>query len=282
MLGAEAVSKLRLNLARSRDDGGVATLQWTPSPLRNATYRVQRRSGQEPFVDVGTTAGTSFRDVLPRSMARHYEYQVIAVSRWGIAGVPSAVAPADVPCTLRPSEPNILGAAPDDATDRAIRVRIAPNDPDESVTAYKVMRDGALAGEAQAAAGGGEIVFVDRDRDPAKTYRYTAVAVNPAGASEPSRAVSAGAVKLTVEAPANLRAAAGPKGVTLTWAAPAGGTCTVQRRAGAGAPVVLSGSTRSGTFLDVSAIAGVAYTYEVSATDAAGNTSDFASTSITP
>jgi hypothetical protein len=285
ILGAQVISKLALNLGRSRDDGGVVTLQWNAVPLREASYRIRRRAGQEPFVDVGVTSATTWRDVVPRSRARTYQYEVVAVTRWGIAGSPTPAIAAPVACTLRASQPNVLGAAPDAEVDRAIRVRIAPNLPDESVSTYRIFRDGALAGEVHAPQQPqSELFFLDQGRDPKRPqpHRYTVIAVNPAGASEESRAVTAGALQLTVGAPAQARATKDARGVTLAWTAVPGSTYCVQRRTGNSPQVALAGNLQSGTYLDAAAFTGVAYVYEITAVDAAGNVSDPAIVNITP
>jgi hypothetical protein len=286
VLGIETLSRLAVNLGKTRDDGGVVKLEWTAVPLRDVTYRIRRRAGQEAFVDVGAASPNmaAYRDVVPRSKARTYEYQVVPVSRWGIAGEPTASIAAAVPSTLRASQPNILAAAPDAEVDRAIRVRFAPNAAEESVFAYRILRDGAVAGEVTAAAQQGELFFLDKGREPRKTHRYTIIAVNPVGASEESRPVSADALQLTVAAPANSKAAADPRGVAISWTAVPGCTYTIQRKSGAAPFVIVAGNLRAptATHLDASAIAGVSYTYDITAMDSIGNISDPATVTIKP
>ncbi len=281
------LSRLRLNLARARDDGGVVTLRWTATPgLKGVTYRIQRKYGDLDWVEVGVTRAnqTTHRDVLPRSMARTYSYRVLAVTRWGVEGAPSAVVSAAVPSTVRPGVPNVLAAAPDRATDRAIRVRIDPNPADESVTAYRVLRDGAPVGVVAAAAGA-ELVYLDSGLVPDRSYRYEVVAETAAGLkSDPSRRLSAVALKLATAAPTELRATAEAGGVRLAWKAAAdAASYTVQRRTAPGAPPqILAGGLRGTVaYLDVTAMPTKSYVYEVLAADAFGNISPAAAASVT-
>ncbi len=281
------LSRLRLNLARSRDDGGVVSLRWAAtSGLKDVTYRIQRKYGDLGWVEVGVTRAnqTTFRDVLPRSMARTYSYRVLAVTRWGVEGPPSAVVSAAVPSTVRPGVPNLLAAAPDRVADRAIRVRIDPNPADESVTTYRVFRDGAPVG-AVAAAAGAELVYLDSGLVPNRTYRYEVVAETGAGLkSAPSRALTAVALKLSSAAPAGLGATAEAGGVRLAWTAAADAVSyTVQRRSAAGAPPqILAGRLQGvATYLDVTAMPARSYVYEVRAIDAFGNVSSASTASVT-
>lgn len=281
------LSKLRLNLLRSRDDGGVAVLRWgAVTGLKDVTYRVQRKHGDLDWVDIGVTPPnqTAFRDVLPRSMARTYSYRITAVTRWGVEGPPSPVVTAAVPSTVRPGVPNVLAAAPDRATDRAIRVRIDASPSDESVTTYRVLRDGAPVGAVTAAAGA-ELAFLDTGLAAGRSYRYEVVAETAAGLkSPPSRAMSAVALKLAAAAPTELRATAEAGGVRLAWKAAAdAASYTVQRRTAPDAPPqILAGGLRNVVaYLDVTAMAARSYVYEVLATDAFGNVSPAAAASVT-
>jgi hypothetical protein len=280
------LSKLRLNLLRSRDDGGVAVLRWTPvAGLKDVSYKIQRRYGNLDWADVGTThaGGTTFRDVLPRSMARTYSYRVMAVSRWGIVGPPSAVITAEVPSTVRPGVPNLLAAAPDRIMDRAIRVRIDPNPADESVVTYRILRDGAAVG-AVAASAEAELAFVDPGLVPGRSYRYQIVAVTRTGLeSGPSRTLAAVPVQLAAAAPSGLTATVEASGVRLSWsAAPGAVSYCVQRRSAPDTPTqILAGGLRGAvTWLDVTAMPGRSYTYEVLATDEFGNVSTAATAGV--
>lgn len=281
------LSRLRLNLARARDDGGVATLRWSATPvLKGVTYRVQRKYGDLDWVEVGVTSPgqTTFRDVLPRSMARTYSYRVLAVTRWGVEGPPSAVVSAAVPSTVRPGVPNLLAAAPDRAADRAIRLRIDPNPADESVTTYRVFRDGTAVGVVTAAAGA-ELSFLDSGLAANRTYRYEVVAETTAGLqSAPSRSMSAVALKLASAAPAGFGATLEAGGVRLAWTANAdAASYTVQRRSAAGAPPqILAGGLRGvAAFLDITAMPSRTYVYEILATDAFGNVSAASTANVT-
>jgi hypothetical protein len=282
------LSKLRLNLLRSRDDGGVVALQWTAvSQLKDVSYKLQRKYGDLDWVDIGTTppGRTTFRDVLPRSMARTYSYRVMAISRWGVVGPPAAAITAAVPSTVRPGTPNILAAVPDRVADRSIRVRIDPNPADESVTTYRVLRDGAAVGTVTPAANA-ELAFMDTGLVAGRSYRYQVVAETAAGLiSAPSRALSAVAIRLAAAAPSALSATAGAAGVRLTWNAAAGAVSySVRRRTGSTSPAqVLAGSLRGAVqYLDVTAVPARPYQYEVLATDEFGNTSPAATVSVTP
>lgn len=282
------LSKLRMNFLRSRDDGGIVTLRWNAVPrLRDVCYKIQRRYSNLPFADVGTTVAnrTEFRDVMPRSAARTYVYRVIAITRWGVEGAASAEIQAPVPSTVQPSRPNLMAVAPDTG-DRAIRVRVDPNPAEESVIRYRILRDNAEVGVLN---GGGpdsvELAFVDRGLAANQTYVYKVVAETGIGLKSPaSPTLSARAVKTVATAPASVQGTSDDKGVKVTWAAtPDAASYCVQRRTSPTAPPqVLAGRLTVLQFLDVTAMAGVAYTYEVTATDAFGNVSPPARVSVTP
>lgn len=290
-MSRDILARLGSNLLRARDDGGTVRIEWAPVPnLRDVTYRVRRKADGGEFVEVGVTKPnvTSFVDVVPRTVARSYTYEIAPISRWGVMGQVAAGSSvvAQVPSTVRPTRPNLLNASPDAAADRAIRLRIDPNPAEESVSLYRVFRDGQAIGEVRAAGASGELVFVDSGLDPARkaAYAYKVVAETAVGLlSAESRTCSSKAVRLELAAPAQFRATVGSGGVALAWASSPDAVSYMVLRRGAdgGAPVVLAAEVRGTAFTDALAYPGNAYSYELVAKDAQGTTSRGAQATIT-
>lgn len=288
----EIIRRLNQNLVRSRDDGGTVRIEWTAvANLRDVSYRIRRRVQGESFVEVGVAPrnATSFIDVVPRTTARTYEYEIMAISRWGVLGQigKQSVVVAAVPSMIRPTKPNLMNASPDIAVDRAVKVRFMPNPAEESVTLYRIFRDGAPVGEVAADAGAvAELVFSDRELDPSRRqpYAYQVVAETSTGLkSEASRTLQTTAVRLEAPAPAQLQATVSAAGVALSWKASSGSASYMVLRIDAGvtAPMVVAASVTGTSCTDPTAYPGNSYRYEVIARDAAGNASKPASVSVT-
>jgi fibronectin type 3 domain-containing protein len=255
------------------DDGGTVELSWSPlSNLRDVRYQVRRTLGNQT-VEVGVTKPNTptIRDTVPRTRARTYRYEITPISRWNVAGAKSAL-DVLVPATAQPDVPNVLSARP--GADGQIKVTIEAHAADQGVAKYVVMRDGQPAGTVNWAATG-RLEFVDSGLAPNAPHTYVLRAETAAGTkSLESAPLKCSAVKLTAAAPTSLQAVSEAQGVRLTWTAATGATTyIVKRQQGSGPLVVLAGKVSGTTFVDVMAMRGQSYSYEVYAVDAAGNVS---------
>ena len=277
-----ARTPLKLNLPPS-DFGGTVELSWPALPLKDVRYRVRRKLGNEPFADVGMTARrvATYRDPVPRSRVRQYEYEVAAISRWNVISLPAKIV-ATVPATVAPEIPNILSASVGDA-DGEILVKVETAQADQGVARYRFFRGAEAAGVVDAAtAQAGVVTFKDTGRAPGAKLSYTVEAETAAGIRSPrSPAVSCAAIKTSVPAPTGLTGTPGPTGVVLRWTASAGAVSyVVRRKVGTGPVSVLAPKVTAVTFTDVFALKGRSYTYEVVAVDAQNNVSALASITV--
>lgn len=273
-----------LKLALPPDDmGGTVELSWTPLNLKGVRYRIRRRTGTEEFADIGiTNPGLgSYRCAVPRSRVREYEFEVSAISRWNVIGLPAKIK-TTVPATIPPDPPNLLSVTVGE-NDGDVVVTLEANAPEQGVSRYQILRDNAAIGFAEAtAAQAGVLKFLDRGQAPGVRHTYVAIAETAAGAkSVRSAPVVGAAVKLTAAPPTALTGVAGPNGVTLRWtAAPGAASYIVRRKTSAAArPAVVGPKIVGALYTDTAAMRGRTYIYEVVAVDAAGNVS--AATSVT-
>jgi chitodextrinase len=153
------------------------------------------------------------------------------------------------------------------------------------VTGYRVFRDGVQIAEVP------DTSYADTTVTPDTSYSYEVVAIDAAGnvspASAPVTASTTGAPDGTAPSkPGNLSAAAASSSqVNLSWSASSDNVGVV------GYNVYRNGTLLAGptqpdpnpptTYSDDTAVPGTAYTYQVSAVDAAGNESSKASVSVT-
>lgn len=301
-----------LSLA-ARNHGGRATIAWTPSDmLKDQKFRVRRRlvaggpdSASSTWDDLGSVGPAAFekQDFVPRSTALQYDYEIAQVNRWGVVG-PWKRARVEVPSTLRPSVPNLLSASPDSAEDGRINVRFAANPTFESVKEYVVFRSdrpksplGVVAHDAAKT----ELEFADRGLDFDKAYSYSLLARSASDMeSERTSAIEARPIKASAAAPANAGWRPTPEGASIEWSGPADPSVTafiVKRRLDRKGPdgvlkrgasvVVASRVARAAggqktLHLDVTAIDGLGYVYEIFSVDALGNVSAPAEAGRTP
>lgn len=277
-----ARAPLKLNLPPN-DFGGTVELSWPALPLKDVRYRIRRKLGNEPYTDVGMTAPgvVTFRNPVPRSRVREYDYEVAAISRWNVIGLPARIK-AIVPATVAPEVPNILSASVGDA-DGEILVKVEAAQADQGVARYRFFRGTEVAGLADVATvRDGVVTFKDTGRAPGAKIAYTVEAETAAGVKSPrSAAVSCAAIKTSVPAPTGLAGTSGPTGVVLRWTASAGAVSyVVRRKVGTGPVSVLAPKVAAATFTDVYAMKGRSYTYEVLAVDAQNNVSVVASVTV--
>lgn len=273
---------LKLSLPPS-DFGGTLDISWTGLNRLGIRYRIRRRIGSEPFADVALTApgAVTFRDRLPRSRARTYDYEIAAISRWNVIGA-TAQLKVPVPATVPPDVPNVLSAAVGNA-DGEILVRVELAGSDQGIAKYRFFRDNQAAGEVLAStAQGGVVTYRDQGRNPGVRHAYTVEAETAAGIKSPrSTAIFGKAVKTVAAPPTGLTGNPGPTGVLLTWTAAPGATgYVVRRKIGNSPATVLVARHPAIAFTDIHAMRGRTYVYEVSAVDAQGNVSVAVSVSV--
>ncbi len=284
------------------DYGGTLELSWSAQQgLKDVRYHILRRPSASAFprkvpkgapalpptefVEVGITAPNqaTFRDNVPRSRARLYDYQVVALSRWGVSGPAATLSRVQVPTTIAPDVPNILSATPGNA-DGEIVVTVEAASEAQDVNQYVLFREGQQVQTSLAStASGGLVRFVDSGRKPGTVHTYTVLAETsaPVLKSLRSREVKCAAIKTSVAKPTNLVAQSTEGGVVLTWSAQPETTYVVRRRLTATGPAsVLASKVEGGTFTDVFAMSGKTYIYEVAAVDSSGNVSAYETKTI--
>ena len=153
------------------------------------------------------------------------------------------------------------------------------------VTGYRVLRDGVQIAEQPGTS------YTDATATPSATYRYTIVAIDAAGnlsvPSAPATVSTTGAPDGTPPSqPTNLTASAPSSSqVNLSWTASTDNVAVtgynVYRNGVQMPTAALSDPTPPTSYTDDTASPGTAYTYQVSALDAAGNESSKATVSVT-
>ncbi len=202
-----------------------------------------------------------------RSHGRVVAHRKVWRKRWRWSCVAhKAVGAGPAADVIAPSTPASLAAT---ATDRKIVLLWNASTDNVGVSAYRVYRDGVLAGTVTTTS------FTDPGLTNAVAYKYLVVAVDGAGNASTPAAVSAtaGGVKDTVppSAPPNFVAAAGDRQVVLTWDASTDDVKVVFYQVFRdGIPIV---AQEARTFTDTGLTNGQTYTYTVIAHDAGDNTS---------
>lgn len=263
-LQATATSSSTINLtwSASTDNAGGSGV---------ANYRVQRGGatvaasvGATSFGDTGLAANTT------------YSYTVSAVDVAGNRSGESAAAQATtlVPAdTTPPSAPGAFAATPTSPT--SISLSWTASTDNVAVTGYRVRR----AGNATVIGNPTGLTFVDNSRTPSTTYNYTLTAVDAAG-NESSPPVTASATTPAPPAdtipptiPGNPQAVAtSTTTISLTWTGSSDNTAVTGYRVQRGGVIVAANVTGT-TFGDTGLTPNTAYSYTISAVDAAGNRS---------
>src|SRR5581483_11768727 len=241
---------------------GNTTVQLTWSSVVGATGYVINRDG----ASVGSPSATSFADSgLTNGTA--YTYTVSATN-----GTDTSASSAPVTATHQaplsaPGTPSSLTAT---AGDSSVSLAWSAS---AGAMSYQVFRDGAVVGSTATNS------YSDSGLTNGTTYAYTVSAVNSAGASPESAAVSAtptGAPKAPA-APTGLVATAANATITLTWDMVTGATGYHVYRNGTAV-----GSPATNSFTDTGLTNGTAYQYAVTASNSAGSSPQSASITATP
>ncbi len=165
--------------------------------LRRVRVNDQGGEFSELVPDTGTAATTYTDDTVAASTT--YTYRIKAINAYGVSersrwlhiATPAAPEPEEEPAAEPPDKPTgILSAAGHDA------VLLSWTDPqDDSITGYRILRADVVDGVRGEFAvlsedtGSAAASYTDDAVEPETSYVYRVLAINPGGASDPSRDV---------------------------------------------------------------------------------------------
>jgi len=240
----------------------IATLQWTAASGATS-YNIYRgtSSGQEtllhsgvtttPFGDTGLTDGTT------------YYYEVTSVDAGGEGARSSEV--VVTPHVLPPLPPTNLTATPGD-TIATLQWTAA-----QGATSYNIYRGTSSGQETLLHSGVTAAPFGDTGLTDGQTYYYEVTSVNTGGESARSSEVTVSPHVLPPSAPTNLTGTIGNGQVGLTWTTvPNALTYNIYRSTSSGNEVLDHQGVIGNSFNDTGLTNGVAYYYQVSAVNGAG------------
>lgn len=271
------------NLAATVVANAQVNLSWTASTdnVGVTNYLIQRCAspGCSNFAQIGTTGGpgTTYSDTTA-SPSTSYNYQVIATDAALNQSLPSNTATAIT--TGPPAAPSAFTAAAASAT----QINLAWTNNAINQTGFKVERspDNVTFGQI-GTANAGATTYSDPNLLPKTLYYYRVRATNASGDSGYSNVSSATTLPDTTPptAPSGLMAtAASSTQINLSWTASTDNVAVtgyqIQRCQGAGCNTFAQIATPAGTgtsFIDTGLSPSVSYSYEIIATDAAGNLS---------
>ena len=247
------------------------SLTWNASSdnVGVVSYRVQRGG----VTIAASVTGASFADtgLAPNTS---YSYTVSAVDAAANRSAESTAAQATtlaIPDTTAPTVPAGLVATPTSAT--AVTLTWSASTDAVGVTSYRVQRGGVTI-----AANVAGTSYENTGLTPSTAYSYTVSAVDGAG----NRSAESAAAQATTPAfadtiaptvPADLAAtAASATVVNLTWTASTDAVGVASYRVQRGG-VTIAGSVTGASYSDTGLTSNTAYSYTVSAVDAAGNRS---------
>jgi parallel beta-helix repeat protein len=255
-----AQNKIDLSWSASTDNVGVAG------------YNIYRNGGTTPFASVGgQTLSWSDTGVTPLT---DYTYTVTAIDAAGNESAASDPVTAHTDDVAPPSKPAGLAATAVSGT----RIDLSWNASNDNVgvTRYRIYRNGGAT--PIGSVDGSTLAYSDTGLNMGTTYTYTVTAVDAAG-NESAASDSASATTPDTGAPTAPSGVAASvisdSEITVTWNASSdnvGVTGYRLYRNGSATPVgSVGGSTL--TYADSNLSADTAYTYTVTAVDAAGNES---------
>jgi chitodextrinase len=265
----------------------TATLTWTAPPgSPPASYEILRDGEQ-----VGSTAATAFQDT-GLSPSQSYTYTVVANGAAGDASAASAAATATTTATLNDNTPPTapVGVGSSDGDSKVSLSWVASTD-NVGVVDYEVDQE-ATAGHPETAFMVGQTPatnIVIGGLDPSTSYTFLLKAYDAANNfSSPSAVVASTAADQTAPtAPTNFLVTGNTgSAISLSWSASSDNvgvtSYTVLRAATPYLWYFVPIATPEGaSFTDSNVTPGLNYAYEVVANDAAGNSSDMATLSIT-
>lgn len=240
-------------------------LAWTASTDNVGVTKYEIKRGGTVLTQ---TTGTSYADATAVSGAT-YSYTVTAIDAAGNRSAESDAATVTLPTdTAAPSAPANLVATSTGASQVTLSWTAATDN--VGVSGYRIFRDGLQVGTATGAG------FIDTALLAGTSYSYTVTALDAAGNESPASNVA------TVQTPtpdttaptvpAGLAAtAASSSQVNLTWTASTDNVGVTSYEVSRGGTAIGTSSTPS--YTDNTVAAGTAYSYTVTARDAAGNIS---------
>jgi fibronectin type 3 domain-containing protein len=272
------------NLTAAAASSSQINLSWTPSTDNVAVtgYQILRCQGAgcTTFAQVAAPAGTatSFTDT-GLSPSTSYSYETVATDAAGNLSSPSNIGSAT---TLGgpPAAPSGLTATAASAT----QINLSWTNNATNQTGFKVERSTDNVTFTQiGTTGAATTVYSDSSLAPTTLYYYRVRATNGAGDSAYSNTSSATTLADTTPptAPSNLTASASSNSqINLSWTASTDNVGVtgykIQRCQGSGCTTFAQIAAPPGTatiFSDTGLSASTSYSYEIVATDAAGNLS---------
>lgn len=254
-------------------------LQWAAS-LGAETYTVRREifaDGTVTYAIVRTgIVGTAFTDsdLTPQTS---YFYRVTAVNTGG-ESTPAEIGTATTAPPPIPAAPTNLAAAGGDA-------QVALNwSASDGAATYNVKRSTTAGGGYVGIASGITATdYTDAPTANGTTYYYVVSASNSSGESVDSNEASAIPQIPPPPAPAGLTATGGNAKVSLVWGASSTAVSYRVKRASSGGPYVEIASELTATsYVDGAVTNGVAYSYVVTAVNAAGESAPSNTATATP
>lgn len=249
--------------APTKTDTSIS-LSWTASTdnVGVTSYQILRNGAQ-----VGTSATPGFTDtgLTPNTS---YSYTVKALDAAGNASTAStALVTSSLPDTTKPSTPGTPTAPSKTVT--TINLTWTASTDDVAVTGYRILRNGVQVGTNTVNS------FTDTGLTPNTSYTYTIIAVDAAGnASTASTALVSSTLADTTK-PTTPTGLASPSKTTttvsLTWTASTDDVAVTNYQVLRNGVQV--GTSATPSFTDVGLTQGTAYSYTVTASDAAGNVS---------
>ena len=247
-------------------------LSWTrPADATVTGYRIYRGGSPTPLASVNGATTTTYADSTVAPVTS-YSYTVTSVDAQGDESDPSAPANVTTSDTVAPSPPANLHSTSVTASEVSLAWDAASDN--VAVTGYRLFRDGQaiadLAGRA----------YTDAGRQAATVYRYTVSALDQAGnVSAPSAPLDVTTLSARPDRPLGLQASAvaGQDAIDLSWQPPANSAGVAGYRVyrdGASTALAELSGVASTSYRDTSVAAATAYSYTVTAVDAAGNESE--------
>lgn len=271
------------NLNSSATGNSQVNLTWTASTdnVGVSGYSIQRCSGTgcSTFAQVASVAGTltSFNDTT-LTPSTSYTYQVVATDAAGNPSLPSNTSTAIT--TGPPAAPSALIASAASAT----QINLSWTNNAINQTGFKVERspDGITFAQI-GTAGASATTYLDPNLLPLTTYYYRVRATNASGDSAYSNVANAAtpADITPPTAPSSLTATAtNASQINLSWTASTDNVGVtgykIQRCQGTGCTTFVQVAVPTGTgttYSDTNLLPSTSYSYQVIATDAAGNPS---------
>jgi fibronectin type 3 domain-containing protein len=230
---------------------------------------------------VGASSVTSYTDTTAVNGTTYF-YEVTADDAAGESPVSAQSSAAT------PEVPAGAPAAPTEVTVNAGNAKVTVTwTPVTGATSYNIYRSTAQGSQGTKVGASSTASYSDTGAANGTTYYYEVTADNAVGesaASGQSAGATPGAPVAAPSAPTALTVSAGNAQVTVNWTAVTGAiSYNIYRSTTAGTRGTKIGSTAAASYADTTAINGTTYYYEVSAVNAAGeSTASAQSSGVTP